>query len=75
MSTQLPKKRGLASASEETRKRVAQSGGHASHEKRGLQGADQLTRSRVARAGGIARGAQTRELRDRTEETESGQTP
>jgi hypothetical protein len=47
-------KRGLASASEETRKRVASKGGRAHHSKRGLQAADPATRSRVASMGGKA---------------------
>ncbi len=44
--------RGLASADEETRKRVAKKGGEAPHDKRGLQAADEKTRERVAREGG-----------------------
>ncbi|MDQ3836122.1 MAG: general stress protein [Thermoproteota archaeon] len=44
--------RGLASADEETRKRVAREGGKAPHEERGLQAADEDTRERVAREGG-----------------------
>jgi hypothetical protein len=46
--------RGLASADEETRERVARAGGEAPHEKRGLQAADEKTRERVAREGGKA---------------------
>ncbi len=44
--------RGLASADEETRERVAKKGGEAPHDKRGLQAADKETRERVAREGG-----------------------
>jgi hypothetical protein len=44
--------RGLASADEETKERVAREGGKASHEKRGLQAADEETRQEVAREGG-----------------------
>lgn len=47
-------KRGLASADEATRKRVAKTGGMAPHEERGLQAASRETRQRVARAGGRA---------------------
>jgi hypothetical protein len=46
--------RGLASADEETRERVAKKGGEAPHEKRGLQAADEETRQRVASEGGKA---------------------
>jgi hypothetical protein len=46
--------RGLASADEKTRERVAKKGGKAHHEKRGLQSADQETRQRVASEGGKA---------------------
>ena len=46
--------RGLASADEETKERVARAGGEAPHEKRGLQAADEKTRERVAREGGKA---------------------
>ena len=46
--------RGLASADEETRKRVAKKGGEAPHDERGLQAADEETRERVAREGGKA---------------------
>jgi hypothetical protein len=46
--------RGLASADEETRERVASEGGKAPHEKRGLQAADEKTRERVASEGGKA---------------------
>ena len=51
-------KRGLASASDETRLRVAKKGGVSPHNIRGLAAADPETRSRVAKAGGEAR-AQT----------------
>ena len=44
--------RGLASADEETRERVARAGGDAPHDERGLQAADEETRKRVAREGG-----------------------
>jgi hypothetical protein len=44
--------RGLASADEETKERVAGEGGKAPHEERGLQAADEKTRERVAREGG-----------------------
>ena len=46
--------RGLASADEETRERVARAGGEAPHDERGLQAADEETRKRVAREGGKA---------------------
>ena len=46
--------RGLASADEKTRKRVASEGGKAPHDERGLQAADKETRERVAREGGKA---------------------
>jgi hypothetical protein len=46
--------RGLASADEDTRERVAKKGGEAPHEKRGLQSADEETRQRVASEGGKA---------------------
>ncbi|HET7643225.1 MAG TPA: hypothetical protein VFK40_06940 [Nitrososphaeraceae archaeon] len=44
--------RGLASADEETRERVAREGGKAPHDERGLQATDEETRKRVAREGG-----------------------
>ena len=44
--------KGLASADEETRERVARAGGEAPHDERGLQAADEETRKRVAREGG-----------------------
>ena len=47
-------KRGLASADEKTRKRVASEGGSAPHDERGLEAADKETRERVAREGGKA---------------------
>lgn len=51
----MPKsKRGLASASEETRRMVGQKGGKAKHSKRGLQAANAETRRRVAQMGGRA---------------------
>lgn len=46
--------RGLVSADEETKERVARKGGETSDDERGLQAADQETRERVARAGGEA---------------------
>jgi hypothetical protein len=46
--------RGLASADEKTKERVAKKGGEAPHEKRGLQAADEETRQRVASEGGKA---------------------
>jgi general stress protein YciG len=46
--------RGLASADEKTRKRVASEGGKAEHDERGLEAADEETRERVAREGGKA---------------------
>lgn len=48
-------KRGLASATGETRVRVAREGGVAPHNIRGLAAATSETRSRVAKAGGEAR--------------------
>ena len=48
-------KRGLASANEETRLRVARKGGISPHHIRGLAAANPQTRSRVAKAGGEAR--------------------
>jgi hypothetical protein len=60
-------KRGLASASNETRERVARAGGEAPHEKRGLQAADTETRQTVARKGGLARGEQRRKARQQRE--------
>jgi general stress protein YciG len=48
-------RRGLASANEETRQRVARKGGIAPHQKRGLAAANSDTRLRVAKAGGEAR--------------------
>ena len=44
--------RGLASADEETKERVARKGGEAPHDERGLQAADEETKERVARKGG-----------------------
>ena len=46
--------RGLASADEKTRKRVASQGGRAPHDERGLEAADKETRKRVASQGGKA---------------------
>jgi general stress protein YciG len=46
--------RGLASADEQTKKRVASAGGSAPHDERGLQAADEETKERVARKGGEA---------------------
>lgn len=46
------KKRGLGSASEETRREVGRKGGKAKHRLRGLQAASEETRKRVARKGG-----------------------
>ena len=57
-------KRGLASASGETRERVARAGGEAPHQKRGLQAASSETRQAVARKGGLARGEQRRKVRE-----------
>jgi general stress protein YciG len=44
--------KGLASADEQTKERVAREGGKAPHEKRGLEAADEQTREEVARKGG-----------------------
>jgi len=49
-------RRGLASADERTRQRVAAAGGNAPHSKRGLQAADEKTRQRVSSMGGRERG-------------------
>ena len=57
-------KRGLASASEETKERVAKAGGDAPHSKRGLQTASPEIRQEVARKGGLARGEQRRKAHD-----------
>ena len=46
--------RGLASADEKTRKRVASQGGKAPHGERGLEAANEETRKRVASQGGKA---------------------
>lgn len=56
-------KRGLASASGDTRKRVARAGGEAPHGQRGLQAANLETRREVARKGGLARGLQRRKAK------------
>jgi len=68
------KKRGLASASNETRERVAKAGGEAPHQKRGLQAADSDTRRAVARKGGLARGEQRRKARQ-DRESPQNETP
>jgi len=60
-------KRGLASASSETRERVAKAGGEAPHQKRGLQAAASETRQAVARKGGLARGEQRRKAKQAKE--------
>jgi general stress protein YciG len=57
-------KRGLASATEETRVRVARQGGIAPHNRRGLAAANIETRLRVAKAGGDARSHDRDSLRD-----------
>jgi hypothetical protein len=46
--------RGLASADEKTRKRVASEGGKTPHYEHGLEAADEETRKRVSRQGGKA---------------------
>jgi hypothetical protein len=46
--------RGLASADEKTKEKVARQGGEPPHDKRGLQAADEETKERVAREGGKA---------------------
>jgi hypothetical protein len=43
--------RGLASADEETKERVAREGGKAPHEKRGLQATDEQTKKKLTRKG------------------------
>ncbi|MDG6905409.1 MAG: hypothetical protein JRN20_06475 [Nitrososphaerota archaeon] len=58
-------KRGLATAPEETRERVAKAGGNAPHRKRGLQASPQEVRSAVARIGGLARGEQRRQEKEK----------
>ena len=60
-------KRGLASASGDTRERVARAGGEAPHQQRGLQAAGLETRREVARKGGLARGEQRRKERHQRE--------
>jgi hypothetical protein len=62
-------KRGLASASEDTRERVARAGGEAPHEKRGLQSASSQTRHEVARKGGLARGEQRRRAKQQGQDS------
>ena len=54
MSSSDDSNRGLASADEQTKKKVASAGGSAPHEERGLQAADEQTKESVARAGGEA---------------------
>jgi hypothetical protein len=54
------RKRGLGSASAETRERVARAGGTAFHQKRGLQASDSFTRRSVARRGGLGKAKQRR---------------
>lgn len=56
-------KRGLASASEETRARVARAGGNAPHGMRGLQAAPPEVRTTVAVMGGLASREKRRRLR------------
>ncbi|MDA4131325.1 MAG: hypothetical protein OK457_11190 [Thaumarchaeota archaeon] len=68
-------KRGLASASAETRERVAKAGGEAPHEKRGLQAAASETRQAVARKGGLARGEQRRKAKEAKESSEKDNSP
>ena len=46
--------RGLASADEKTKKRVASEGGKAEHDERGLEAASKETKKRVASKGGKA---------------------
>ena len=62
-NVEIRKKRGLASATDETRERVAKAGGEAPHERRGLQAASDETRRSVARKGGLARGEQRRKAK------------
>jgi hypothetical protein len=69
------RKRGLASASSETRERVAKAGGEAPHQKRGLQAANSDTRLAVARKGGLARGEQRRKAKQDRITPESGTAP
>src|SRR5215212_2863150 len=57
-------KRGLGSANEETRLRVARKGGISPHHVRGLAAANPETRSRVAKAGGDARAQDKDGLRE-----------
>jgi hypothetical protein len=64
-------KRGLASASDDTRERVARAGGEAPHKKRGLQAASSETRRSVARKGGLARGEQRRKTTNNDQKTSS----
>jgi len=69
------RKRGLASATSETRERVAKAGGEAPHQKRGLQAADSDTRKAVARKGGLARGEQRRKARQNRENPDNEAVP
>lgn len=62
-------RRGLASASEETRERVAKSGGNAPHGIRGLQALPPEIRIAIARKGGLARGIQRRKMKQPKENT------
>jgi hypothetical protein len=57
-TNEAPSKRGLASASEETRYRVSKAGGDAPHEKRGLGAAPPDVRVAISRLGGLARSRQ-----------------
>ena len=68
MAHEIKNKRGLASASAETRKQVAKMGGKAPHQSRGLQAASPETRREVARRGGRARGAQRRKASEEMEQ-------
>jgi hypothetical protein len=64
LTQEMAHKRGLASASDETRERVAKAGGDAPHDKRGLQAASEEIRKAVAKKGGLARGEQRRKARE-----------
>ena len=61
--SQIKKKRGLGSASEQTRKKVAKLGANAPHESRGLAAAPAEVRKEIATQGGLARQAQARDER------------
>lgn len=65
-------RRGLASASEEVRQRVAQMGGYALHQIRGLQAAPAETRIRVSKIGGHVSG-EIRRARKQTTQTSAQQ--